>query len=64
MSLRFSRRKSILGGLALINFSKSGVSVSIGRPGARVTLPLFGNRSPRVTVGAPGTGISFTETLK
>lgn len=65
MSMRFSRTKQILGGLVRLNFSKGGVSASVGIPGARVTIPLSGKaRAPRVTGGIPGTGVSFTEEIK
>lgn len=41
-----------------VNLSKSGASVSIGRRGAWYTI---GPRVQRVTVGAPGTGLFWTE---
>lgn len=62
-NLRFQRRKRLLGGLVHLNFSKSGVSATVGVPGARFTVPLFGGRHPRITLGAPGTGFSVSETL-
>ena len=65
MPLRFQRRKSFLGGLVHFHVSKGGLSVSLGVPGARVNLPIFGRqRPPRVTAGIPGSGISFSESLK
>ena len=65
MSFRFQRRKSILGDLVRFNVSGGGLSVSLGVPGARVTLPIFGRaKSPRITAGIPGSGVSFSETLK
>jgi len=42
-----------------INLSKSGASLSVGRPGATVN---FGKRGVRTMVGLPGTGISYSET--
>jgi hypothetical protein len=42
-----------------INLSKSGASLSVGRPGATVN---FSKRGTRATVGLPGTGISYSET--
>jgi len=42
-----------------INLSKSGASLSVGRPGATVN---FSKRGTRATVGLPGTGISWSET--
>lgn len=53
MPFRFSRRLSIVRGL-LLNFSKSGVSPSIGHRAAWYTV---GSRGQRATVGLPGTGI-------
>ena len=56
MSFRFRRTVRILPGLRL-NFSKSGVSTSAGKRGANVTV---GQGQTRTTVGAPGTGLSYT----
>lgn len=56
MGFRFSKRVKILPGVSL-NFSKSGVSTSIGPRGAKVTI---GHGKVRETVGIPGTGISYT----
>ena len=58
MGLRFQRRLTIVPGVRL-NFSKSGVSTSLGVRGAHLTL----GKTPRVTVGLPGFGLSWTETL-
>ena len=47
-----------LGKWLTLNLGKSGVSVSVGVPGARVTL------SPehvQTTVGVPGTGASWSD---
>jgi hypothetical protein len=44
-----------------LNFSKSGVSTSIGRRGLWFTI---GTRGTRTTVGIPGTGLSYTEQSK
>jgi hypothetical protein len=54
--LRFWRRKRILPGVTL-NFSKRGVSTSVGVRGAHVTV---GRRGIRRTVGIPGTGVYYT----
>lgn len=54
--LRFYRRRQIFPGLRL-NFSKRGVSASVGVRGAHVTL---GRRGVRTTVGVPGTGLFYT----
>jgi hypothetical protein len=56
MSLRFSRRVSILPGVRL-NFSGSGISATIGVPGASVTLG--GRNGPTANLGLPGTGLSL-----
>jgi hypothetical protein len=59
MGFRFHRSIRLLPGVRL-NLSKSGVSTSVGTRGAWLT---FGKRGTRATVGIPGTGISYTETL-
>jgi hypothetical protein len=41
-----------------INLSRSGASVSVGHRGAWYTV---GHGQRRVTVGLPGTGLSYTE---
>jgi Protein of unknown function (DUF4236) len=56
---RFRRSIRLIPGLRL-NLSKSGVSASVGTRGAWLT---FGKRGTRATVGIPGTGISYTQTL-
>ena len=58
MGFRFQRRIGIVPGIRL-NLSKSGASVSVGERGAHVTI----GRTPRVTVGLPGSGLSYTSTL-
>jgi hypothetical protein len=60
MSLRLWRRKQLFPGLRM-NLSKSGVSVSVGRRGAWYT---SGRRGRRVTLGALGTGLFWTEKLE
>ena len=57
MGFRFFRRMKTAPGVRL-NFSKSGISPSVGVRGARVT---FGRRGIRKTVGIPGTGLFYTE---
>ncbi len=57
----FRFRKAIpLGKFFRINVSKTGASVSVGRPGAAVNV-----RKDRVdgTVGIPGSGLSYKERL-
>jgi hypothetical protein len=57
MSLRIWRRQRLFPG-ARINLSKRGVSLSVGRRGAWFTT---GPRGQRATLGAPGTGLFWTE---
>lgn len=60
MGIRF--HKSLpLGGLFRLNFSKSGPSFSLGKPGSSLN---FGPRGLRTSVGAPGTGFSYISTGK
>lgn len=58
MGFRFRRSLKIAPGLRL-NFSKSGISTSIGGPGATYNI---GPRGTRTTVGLPGTGLLWTST--
>ncbi len=58
MGFRFNRRVSTPFGR--INLSKSGVSLTEGVPGAHITI----GRTPRITLGIPGSGISWTETME
>lgn len=60
MGFRFQKRVRILPGVTL-NFSKSGVSTSLGVRGARITK---GHGKTRVTVGIPGSGLSYTEVVR
>ena len=55
MPLRFRRSVSLFPG-ARLNFSKSGMSVSLGRPGATFN---FGSRGSSATLGLPGSGLSY-----
>jgi len=55
-SLRFWRRFKIFPGVTL-NISKSGLSLSFGTRGAKVTA---GRKRKRATIGIPGTGLSYT----
>ena len=57
MGFRLWRRVRIVPGLR-VNLSKSGVSLSVGRRGAWYTT---GPRGQRVTVGAPETGLFWTQ---
>ena len=56
MGFRFWRRIQIFPGLTL-NISKSEISFSLGFRGFKYT---FG-RGERLTVGLPGTGLSYTK---
>jgi hypothetical protein len=56
MPLRFNRR--FRAGLFRVNLSRSGVSGSIGRRGAGLTI---GRNHGRATMGIPGTGLSWYE---
>jgi|SRR6516162_2867366 hypothetical protein len=58
MSWRYQKRMRVLPGLHL-NLSKSGVGVSIGGRGAHVGWTVRGRRY--VSLGAPGTGLSWRE---
>lgn len=57
MGLRFNWRPRL--GPFRLNFSKTGVSASIGTRGAWYTI---GRRGQRATVGLPGSGLSYTAT--
>ena len=59
MGLRFSRRVTLFPGVRL-NFSRSGISASIGPRGASVTV---GPHGAGLNLGIPGTGISFRQQL-
>ena len=56
----WSYRKSIrLGKHTRLNLSKSGIGISTGVKGARISV---GPRGTRTTLRVPGTGISYTKT--
>lgn len=59
MGLRFRKTVSLGKGLRL-NFSKSGVSTSVGPRGASVS---FGKNGTYANVGIPGTGLSYRKRL-
>lgn len=62
MTVAFRFRKSIkLFPGVKINLSKSGVSTSVGVPGATVNLKP--GRSTRITNGIPGTGLSVSQSI-
>lgn len=56
MGFRFQKRIKILPGVR-INLSKTGVSTSVGSPGATVN---FRKGRSKLTLGAPGTGMSYS----
>ena len=56
MGFRFRRSVRIIPGIRL-NFSKSGVSTSIGGRGATIN---FSKRGTKTTVGLPGSGLSYS----
>ncbi len=56
MGLRFQKRIKIFPGV-YINLSKSGVSASVGGHGATVNVGADGRRM--ITLGIPGTGLSY-----
>lgn len=59
MGFRFRRSVRIMPGVRL-NFSKSGVSTSLGPRGATINI---GPKGVKKTVGLPGTGLSHTSQL-
>jgi len=59
MGFRFYKRIRIAKGVSM-NLSKSGPSFSFGVRGARLTV----GKRPRATVSAPGTGVSYTTSLR
>lgn len=61
MSLRFLRRVSVLPGVRL-NFSRSGISTTIGVRGASVTVG--GRYGATANLGIPGSGLSLRIPLK
>ena len=63
MGFRYRKRWNLLPGLA-INLSKKGLSsLSIGRPGATINVPIAREGPAQGTVGLPGTGLSWRESL-
>lgn len=60
MGLRFRKSVKILPGVR-INFNKKSTSISIGKRGARYTVSSTGKKT--ATVGIPGTGISYSQTI-
>lgn len=61
MYVRFQRRIPIVPGLVYLNLTRTGLSLSVGRPGFWVT---FGRGGMRVTAGLPGTGVAVSERIR
>ena len=59
MGFRFHKSIPLLPFVRL-NFSKSGLSLSLGAPGASLNL---GAKGARGSVGIPGTGLSYRKSL-
>lgn len=59
MGFSFRKRLKVMKGLYL-NFSKNGISTSVGGPGATLN---FGKNGTRVTTSIPGTGIRYSKNL-
>lgn len=59
MGFSFRKRLKVMKGLYL-NFSKNGISTSVGGPGATLN---FGKNGTRVTTSIPGTGIRYSKKL-
>ena len=60
MGFRFRKTISLIPGVR-VNISKTGVSASLGGKGETVNIGHDGR--VRGTVGAPGTGISYSDTI-
>lgn len=60
MGFRFRKTISIIPGVR-VNLSKSGVSASVGGKGESVNIGHDGR--VRGTVGLPGTGVSYSDTI-
>jgi uncharacterized protein DUF4236 len=59
MGWRFQKRLSM--GPLRVNFSRRGVGTSVGIPGLRIGQSATGRRY--LTLGLPGSGLSYTKTL-
>jgi Protein of unknown function (DUF4236) len=59
LGFRFQRRFKLFPGVRL-NFSRGGISTTIGVRGASFTL---GGRGAYVNLGIPGTGLSYREKI-
>ena len=61
MGLNFRKSKSIFPGVKL-NLSKSGIGVSAGMKGARISRSATGRKT--VSGGIPGSGVSYRKSIK
>lgn len=61
MGIRFRKSIKLFPGVR-INLSKSGVSTSLGVPGATVNVKA--GRKTKATVGLPGSGLSYTTPIE
>ena len=61
----FRFRRSVGTSLVRFNVSKTGTSITTGVPGAHLNVPLLGGRKrkPMITLGMPGTGLSYRQPL-
>ena len=61
----FRFQKRIGGKFFRINLSKTGISTTSGAPGAHLNIPLISSRKRRsmITLGMPGTGLSYRQPL-
>jgi hypothetical protein len=62
MGLYFRKRRSLLGNLLNVNFSRSGIGLSVGVRGFRVGLSSSGRKY--VSAGLPGSGIYYRHFAK
>jgi hypothetical protein len=60
MGFRFRKTITVVPGVRL-NLSKTGASVSVGEDGATLNI---GRRGARSTLGLPGSGLSYSETVR
>lgn len=60
MGFRFRKTISIMPGVKL-NIGKTGITTSIGPKGATLNIGRRGRK--RVTIGVPGTGLSYSDQL-
>jgi len=61
----FRFQKRIGGKFFRVNLSKRGISTTTGVPGAHLNLPVLSRRkrAPMITLGMPGTGLSYRQQI-